>query len=101
MAKKNELDKLSLDMIECEKAGYGCRYGKWKAMQPNVKDNQKDDVLPKGWALCEHCGKPFKKHDSRQRYCDIYCRTEAYKDTHRRLNRESEQRRREEKKREQ
>lgn len=34
MAKKRKLDKLDLEMIECEKAGFGCHYGRWKATQP-------------------------------------------------------------------
>lgn len=102
MAKKKEPDKLELDMIECEKAGYGCHYGKWKAMQPPVKYDQKDDVLPEGWALCERCGKPFKKHNMRQRFCDIGCRGEAYDERQRTLQREYyAQKRKEEKKREQ
>lgn len=77
MGRKRKLDKLSLDMIECEKAGYGCHYGRWKAAQTNpvVK---KEESIPKGWKKCEYCGKVFKPKCG-QRFCEPYCRSEAYK----------------------
>lgn len=36
MARKKKLDKLSLDMIQCAKDGFGCKYGRWKATQKAV-----------------------------------------------------------------
>ena len=39
--KKKELDKLSLDMIECEKAGFGVHYGAWKAAQEEKARKEK------------------------------------------------------------
>ena len=77
MAKENELDKLSLDMIECEKAGFGCSYGKWKASLANTEDRSKN--LPEGWKICEWCGKWYKpkQQKSNQRYCESVCQQQA------------------------
>ena len=78
MRKKRELDKLSLDMIECEKAGYGCHYGAWKATQSPVQIEKK---VPDGWLVCKNCGKPFKpKTKRKQLFCEIACQKEAYKE---------------------
>jgi hypothetical protein len=76
MARKKKLDKLSLDMIQCAKDGYGVNYGRWKAQQEQ-KPPVKDDTLPDGWKLCEYCRKPFKGK-STKRFCDEICRKEAY-----------------------
>lgn len=75
MAKK-ELDNLSKDMIQCEKDGYGVWYGRWKATQPIAKPNSVE-VLPDGWKLCAHCGKPFKPNVPYQKYCEALCGREA------------------------
>ena len=79
MAKKKELDKLSLDMIECEKAGYGCHYGAWKAAQENLaKEEKKESEIPEGWLICQCCGKPFKPKTKRaQKYCEANCASAA------------------------
>lgn len=78
MARKKQLDKLSLDMIECEKAGYGVHYGAWKATQKPVKIEPKG--IPEGWLVCEYCGTPFKpKTKRKQFYCGAYCQHEAQK----------------------
>lgn len=77
MAKKKELDNLSLDMIQCKKDGYGCHYGKWKAMQGcgEVKEKQ----LPEGWKICEWCGKWYKPKQQKcnQKYCEPFCQQQA------------------------
>ena len=73
MARK-ELDKLSLDMIQCEKDGYGVHYGRWKAMQQPVKVVSE---IPDGWKRCPQCGKPFKPRCGKK-YCDEVCRKQAY-----------------------
>ncbi len=80
--KKKEPDKLSLDMIECEKAGYGCHYGAWKATQERpVKVEPTPDALPEGWMICYYCGKPFELKTKRARkYCEYYCQQEAQKE---------------------
>ena len=84
MAKK-ELDKLSRDMIECEKAGFGVHYGRWKATQKPVK--KIPVLIPEGWKPCEFCGKPFKRNHA-QRFCDLYCRNMAYKEKETRIKAE-------------
>lgn len=79
MAVEKQLDKLSLDMIECEKAGYGVRYGSWKATQTNqVVVEQK---IPEGWLVCEYCGKAFKpKTKKKQRFCEVECQNKSYQE---------------------
>lgn len=77
MAKKKQLDKLSLDMIECENAGFGVSYGRWKAAQKPVK-YVPEDVIQEGWLVCRHCGKPFKPNSNRkQYYCELVCQAKA------------------------
>lgn len=74
---KRELDKLSLDMIECKKAGFGCHYGAWKATQDPVKSPKKD--IPEGWRVCAQCGAAFKPTTRRlQLYCGGVCQKKAY-----------------------
>ena len=83
MAKKKKLDKLSLDMIECEKAGYGCHYGAWKAAQ-GYKPIEKKTGVPDGWLVCQYCGKPFKPKTRRpQKFCEPNCQSQAYLDANR------------------
>lgn len=75
MTRKKELDKLSLDMMQCVKDGYGCHYGKWKAMQAEGKIERN---VPEGWRVCEHCGKTFKPTThSVQKYCEYSCQRAA------------------------
>lgn len=72
MAKKRELDKLALDMIECKKAGFGCHYGAWKALQGNTI--KKEEGIPEGWQVCKRCGKAFKPNVRKvQKYCEVGC----------------------------
>ena len=72
MAKK-KLDQLTLDVIQCEKDGYGCHYGRWKAAQPPKP--QTPPELPEGWLICPQCGKWFKptRRNSNQKFCNMYC----------------------------
>ena len=74
---KQKIDKLSLDMIECKKAGFGCHYGAWKATQEPVKEEKKD--IPEGWRVCAQCGAAFKPTTRRpQLYCGGVCQKKAY-----------------------
>jgi hypothetical protein len=73
-ARKRDLDKLSLDMIQCEKDGFGCHYGKWKALQEEGAIERK---LPEGWRICAHCGKSFKPTNNGQKYCEYSCQRAA------------------------
>lgn len=71
-----KLDKLSLDMIECAKAGFGFHYGAWKATQKPVEI--KDPGIPEGWRVCAYCNMTFKPTTKRrQTYCGAYCQREA------------------------
>jgi hypothetical protein len=76
------MDNLARDAMLADQAGMS--YGKWKAMHPNTTP-KKEDVIPKGWGVCEFCGKPFK---GGRRFCDIECRTKAYKDKAREIQKE-------------
>lgn len=71
MAKKKQPDKLSQEVAQA--LACGMSYGKWKAMQQPVKIEKKP--IPDGWKECKGCGKPFKPHDPRQKYCDTVCRS--------------------------
>lgn len=78
MARKKQLDNLSLDMIQCKKDGYGVHYGKWKANQKPVEIVPGE--IPEGWRVCANCGRPFKPKTKRiQYYCEAYCQIEAQK----------------------
>lgn len=79
MARKKELDKLSLDMIQCKKDGYGCHYGAWRAAQDRPTIIEKKEFIPEGWIPCKHCGKYFKPYSKRQLYCEIGCQKAAQK----------------------
>lgn len=79
MAKEKEMDKLSLDMIQCKKDGYGCHYGKWKAMQEPVVIEPKPELGVVRYGVCRHCGNTFAMYDQRVRvYCNEQCRNEAW-----------------------
>ena len=85
MAKKKQLDKLSLDMIQCKKDGFGVHYGAWKATQKPVEIEK--PALPEGWRVCEWCGKPFKPKTKRPtKYCEVYCQNEAQRERYRQRN---------------
>ena len=81
--KKVKLDKLSLDMIQCEKDGYGVHYGAWRAAQgakntlaePQAKCNQ-----PEGYKyICQKCGKEFYAMNKKPRkFCSNQCREASY-----------------------
>ena len=78
------MDNLARDAMLAKQAGMS--YGRWKAMQEPVKPKKKD--IPEGWKVCKGCGKAFKPHDCKQKYCDIGCREEAYKPRARELRTE-------------
>lgn len=78
MAKK-QIDKLSLDMIQCKKDGFGVHYGRWKATQKPVEIEE--PPLPEGWRVCVWCGNPYKPKTKRPtKYCEVYCQNAAIKE---------------------
>ena len=74
MAKKKEMDKLSMEVHQAIAAGMS--YGKWKAMQGVPAKVVKTDGLPEGWKRCLWCNAPFKPKVN-QRYCDYQCQKSA------------------------
>ena len=74
MARK-KLDKLSKDMIQCAKDGFGVHYGRWKATQEVVAP-VKVDKTPKNWKTCPVCGEKFKPKGGKV-YCSDHCRYTA------------------------
>lgn len=68
---KGRVDNLSKCMIQCEKDGYGVRYGAWRAAQGDVLIFTGSGI-PEGWRKCKHCGKPFKPYNNQQ-YCEVRC----------------------------
>lgn len=77
MAKKKDLSQLDLDLIQCEKDGFGCHYGKWKATQEQKKIELKE---PSGFSvrICENCGEEFVRDNNRPcKYCCDRCRRQA------------------------
>lgn len=67
------MDNLDRCMVECEKAGYGCHYGAWRAAQGDILIVD-DDGIPESFKKCEFCGelfKPAKRSD--QKFCGAYC----------------------------
>lgn len=89
MAEKRQRTKLELDMIQCEKDGYGVRYGLWKAAQKPVPIVKKE--IPEGLRVCVGCGKPFKPKTphSKQLYCDVTCQKECYRIRYKERNNQS------------
>lgn len=72
------MTNLDRDLIQCEKDGFGCHYGKWKATQEPININSEKRKI------CKCCGKPFTPHKQKnQLYCDINCQREMYKETRR------------------
>lgn len=72
------IPNLDRDLIQCEKDGFGCSYGKWKSTQEHIQP------IPKNTKKCKYCGKPFvPRKQKNQVYCDINCQREMYKEKRR------------------
>lgn len=80
MARK-KVDKLAQDASKAIAAGMS--YGKWKAMQQPVASTKS---LPEGWKICPQCGKAFRSTCGKK-YCEEYCRKQAYYEKERELDR--------------
>ena len=80
--RKKETDKLSQEMIQSKKDGFGVSYGAWKATQP-VPEVDKPEI-PEGWKVCPECGEKFKP---KVPYA-VYCCTEHQKLAYQRRNRD-------------
>lgn len=83
MAKKKDLSPFDLDLIQCEKDGFGCHYGKWKPWHDAQKaawekptNKTEPDLIVK--RICENCGIEFVRNDNRPcKYCGDECRVAA------------------------
>ena len=59
----------------------GMSYGHWMAIH-GEKVITKKEVIPEGWRQCEYCRKLFRAN-KQQRFCEPYCRNQAYAVTNR------------------
>ena len=80
---KRHLDQLDLDMIQCEKDGYGVHYGAWRAAKdagllgkPAEKrpSNPPDLTGQQKRLFCIRCGKPVPDNTQQRLYCGGECR---------------------------
>lgn len=78
------LDNLTLDVLEAEALGYGCRYGDYKAAHPYTKQAREEAGVYKrapapGGKLCKNCGKYFlpRRFKTGTMYCSEECRIKA------------------------
>ena len=69
MAKK-EMDQLTKDCIEAQKAGMS--YGKWKAMQPPREKPKQKEEKPSN-KRCRVCGTAIPMTSKRMVYCSDEC----------------------------
>lgn len=52
-------------------------YGRYMALYRPTLPKKKEENIPEGWRKCLFCGKLFKPKPS-QKFCDLYCRQQAY-----------------------
>ena len=55
----------------------GLSYGRYMALYGHTLPKKKEESIPEGWRKCLYCGKLFKPKPG-QKYCDLYCRQQAY-----------------------
>lgn len=82
--KNRPLDNLDLDVLQAQAAGYGCRYGRYKADHPNTKaeneallaavQKKPTRVRPVYVFYCKGCGEKFTTHNAYRRYCGDDCK---------------------------
>lgn len=84
--KKGKLDKLSLDVIQCEKDGFGVHYGAWRAAQYE-KGKGMTPAKPQGYKhTCLNCGNEFySKANKPRKYCSEQCKNEYYRSLKRKV----------------
>lgn len=77
MAKKKELDNLTINVLAAEKAGLS--YGKYMALKYEKEQPPKmvESPSPPGWKVCPHCGKKFYAEHGKRRYCSDFCYQQA------------------------
>lgn len=80
--RRKPMDRLSYDVQEAERLGYGCHYGRYKADHPHTSyEPQKTPAAAapaKYEYTCQWCGgKFYKSRKSTQRYCSADCNINA------------------------
>lgn len=78
-------DNLSMDVLDAERLGYGCRYGHYKADHPYTKEANearlaaKPKKQPKPRQVyeffCRGCGQKFTTTNSLRKYCSDGCKS--------------------------
>ena len=73
--RKKNLDNLAADMIQCKKDGFGCHYGKWKALQPFIRFKRELPIeLDDGKRVCKTCGAEFYYYGKGiKQFCSSSC----------------------------
>lgn len=89
------MDNLAADMIQCRMDGYGCHYGKWKALQPVGQIKRRTpEAFDDGRRVCENCGAVFFHYGSgAMRFCSVSCRKTAYYENNKQRFKDAYQRR--------
>lgn len=86
------MDNLARDVALAEKLGYGCHYGRFKAVYPNTMDKSIEEILGTGkgsmpkapprkepqMRKCKNCGKEFPAGPYEKIYCNDDCRRYYY-----------------------
>ena len=70
------IDNLTRDVLEAERLGYGCHYGKYKADHPRTAElvcGQDDRTV---LVACAECGTLFEPARN-ERFCCALCRNRA------------------------
>lgn len=82
MAKKKELDNLTLNVLAAEKAGLS--YGKYMALKYEKEQvpKAKAPTPPPGWKVCPFCGKKFYATHGKMKYCSDICAANAHYKMH-------------------
>ena len=83
MAKKKELDNLTINVLAAEKAGLS--YGKYMALKHEKEQPPKMVEPPPQpcWKVCPHCGKKFYAEQGKRLYCSEFCYQQANYKAHR------------------
>ena len=88
------MDNLARDVALAEKLGYGCHYGRFKAVYPNTMDKSIEEILGSGKAKrakakttaaampetrkCKGCGREMLAGPYHKLYCDEDCKRYHY-----------------------
>ena len=86
------MDNLARDVALAEQLGYGCHYGRFKAVYPNTMDKSIEEILGTGKAKrvkiktvevpetrkCKGCGREIQPGPYHKLYCDDDCRRYHY-----------------------